>query len=416
MNPLVPVNGDKLLIVSLSRTYDPLTGKGKNGQSLYDITRGDWPVSYTKAIQADYVLGVFKGVVVSVYEPIKSSWRQVAPPAQTKRYGFDAANTINPVPSGACYLNTDASLFVNMRPRLIDISIATREYNAIGVSIRSGHHTATPTIPVAASRHIILSSNPLQLYNWDSSYPFANSDIQYIENVIINNIKTNNRLKQVGHDVPCYFVNKSTFDKISKDNNALKDYIIIDNGRRFIIPSEPEGIVSTELLGLYYHDCCIKGINGPAIFVCPERILNHSYQKDFLYLLVKVMIHEYYHAYSYSEYDKTRYFSINLTILKWMEESCANAMTLSHLEQSTGAAAPEFKFAHKFMEEQPKEYCLGLVYHDLKLVDWDNWIYSGINALIKHSQIDDFINYVDNTPPANISAQKLQPLITTLFN
>lgn len=52
-----PVEGERLLLVSLNRTYKP-------GQaSLYDCARGNWRLDKKRAAKIDYILGVYKGIV-----------------------------------------------------------------------------------------------------------------------------------------------------------------------------------------------------------------------------------------------------------------------------------------------------------------------------------------------------------------
>lgn len=55
----------KLMVVKLNKTYR----SNMTDDELYEVTRGNWRVSLEKAKQADYVLAVYKSLVVGVYKP-----------------------------------------------------------------------------------------------------------------------------------------------------------------------------------------------------------------------------------------------------------------------------------------------------------------------------------------------------------
>lgn len=63
------LNKYKLMVVKLNRTYR----SDMTDDELYEVTRGNWRASLEKAKQADYVLAVYKSLVVGVYKPDK--WR-----------------------------------------------------------------------------------------------------------------------------------------------------------------------------------------------------------------------------------------------------------------------------------------------------------------------------------------------------
>lgn len=61
----------KVIAITLNRSL--------NGDALYEAIRGNWNMSIAKAQMADYVLAVYDGVIIGVFEPEKDSWRDVAP-------------------------------------------------------------------------------------------------------------------------------------------------------------------------------------------------------------------------------------------------------------------------------------------------------------------------------------------------
>lgn len=71
-----------LMVVKLNRTYR----SNMTDDELYEVARGNWRASLEKAKQADYVLAVYKSLVVGVYKPdewydtvTNGSFHQLAP-------------------------------------------------------------------------------------------------------------------------------------------------------------------------------------------------------------------------------------------------------------------------------------------------------------------------------------------------
>ena len=71
--PLERLGDDRLLLVNLNKSY---SGKAKERiyqrEKDYERTRKDWKVNIERAESVDYVLGVYKGIVSTVYRPV--SW------------------------------------------------------------------------------------------------------------------------------------------------------------------------------------------------------------------------------------------------------------------------------------------------------------------------------------------------------
>ena len=66
----------KIIFVSLNVSY-PAFKKGAGRENLYECTRKYWRVNKKKALEADYIAGVFKGNVISFYKIKKDSWKLV---------------------------------------------------------------------------------------------------------------------------------------------------------------------------------------------------------------------------------------------------------------------------------------------------------------------------------------------------
>lgn len=100
--------GELLLLVSLNKSYDQSksTGIYKRAND-YESTRKYWPISKSMITKITYVLGVYKGIVRTVYKPTKwLPYKCADDGIQFKkiRYGFEGI----PVPDSP-YLNTDVS-------------------------------------------------------------------------------------------------------------------------------------------------------------------------------------------------------------------------------------------------------------------------------------------------------------------
>lgn len=64
---LQPQPGDRLLLVSLNRSFDSVkAGHGYQRVNIYEKTRKYWYISRQRAARVDYVLGVYHGIVRSV--------------------------------------------------------------------------------------------------------------------------------------------------------------------------------------------------------------------------------------------------------------------------------------------------------------------------------------------------------------
>ena len=75
--PIEIVNGERLLLVNLNKSYDQSKAEGEYKRAdLYEAARKYWYLSKKRADKADFVLGVYKGIVKIVIKPT-SDWLPV---------------------------------------------------------------------------------------------------------------------------------------------------------------------------------------------------------------------------------------------------------------------------------------------------------------------------------------------------
>ena len=103
-----PIPGDRLLLVSLNKTYNQANAKGVyKRESDYDSARKYWAISGNKAPNVDYILGIYRGIVRIVID-VKSYTPCDVADDGTKfsktRYAFEG--TVIP---NSPYLNKDVS-------------------------------------------------------------------------------------------------------------------------------------------------------------------------------------------------------------------------------------------------------------------------------------------------------------------
>ena len=68
---------ERIIFVSLKVSYSEF--KNDTGRpTLYECTRKYWKINKKKADEADYIAGVYKGNVVSIYKIKKGSWKLVS--------------------------------------------------------------------------------------------------------------------------------------------------------------------------------------------------------------------------------------------------------------------------------------------------------------------------------------------------
>ena len=103
-----PIPGDKLLLVSLNKTYKQSKAKGIYRRTDdYESARKYWKLSDAKAHQVQYVLGIYRGIVrivIKVNTCIKTSIGENGEIYNPPRYIFEGD-----IQSDSPYLNKDVS-------------------------------------------------------------------------------------------------------------------------------------------------------------------------------------------------------------------------------------------------------------------------------------------------------------------
>lgn len=140
----------------------------------------------------------------------------------------------------------------------------------------------------------------------------------------------------------------------------------------------------TEWLGFYGRDSSGLFEHTPRIAICPERIAKCvSNDEEFMFLLAKVIVHEFSHAKMDYEDQNIKYRKKD-TFWRWMEESSANRYTLEVFENYTRqdtSSTPfkrtswrqsSFDFVVDFIKNQPASYALGYELFDKRpILDWE---------------------------------------------
>lgn len=77
LQPIEINKGERLLLVNLNKSYDQSKAEGVYKRSdIYEATRKYWYLSKKRADKADFILGVYKGIVKIVLKPT-SEWQPV---------------------------------------------------------------------------------------------------------------------------------------------------------------------------------------------------------------------------------------------------------------------------------------------------------------------------------------------------
>ena len=248
----------------------------------------------------------------------------------------------------------------------------------------------------------------MNIININSRYELSPWQIAFTESVLRsdrNHCRDSDSLYHIAKKIPFYLVDKYTFSLVRKGsyhilnrlddedsrNNFEKEKVISDDSRR------PE----TELLGFYVS----KGSHGiPEIYLCTESIINCTKDDEELtYLIAKVIIHELAHAYM-----DMRDYGTKDEFYNWMEESCANEITLEYFrdykkccfrvyDRAFLAHKPIFsayKFVQDFILSQPDNYKLGYYLHENRIHDYNWWRLNKNEINLKPKAKAAWLNYV----------------------
>lgn len=75
--PIEVKDNDRLLLVSINQSYDQSKAEGiYKRPDLYECTRKYWYLRKSRADKADYILGIYKGIVQIVIKPT-TQWQPV---------------------------------------------------------------------------------------------------------------------------------------------------------------------------------------------------------------------------------------------------------------------------------------------------------------------------------------------------
>lgn len=103
-----PIPGDRLLLVSLNRSYKQLTASGVYRRANdYESARKYWAIAPDKADRIDYILGIYKGIVRIVIDVKGKSLCSVAEDGtvfKKPRFAFEGD-----IVQDSPYLNTDVT-------------------------------------------------------------------------------------------------------------------------------------------------------------------------------------------------------------------------------------------------------------------------------------------------------------------
>ena len=185
----------------------------------------------------------------------------------------------------------------------------------------------------------------MKIINLNSKYDLSPAQVHYAYSVALNDHRGG--IVHLMDEIPIYLLHPDSMPELG----GLKG-------------EKP----STEWLGFYKNQTSIHGVHTPSIGLCPERIIECvKTEWELMVLIAKVIIHEFAHALmqrlggaNYSPKDE---------FYEWMEEPCANQITLYHFEHSqknmyqiahVKSSLKPFGYVQDFISRQPDNYRLGL--------------------------------------------------------
>jgi len=185
----------------------------------------------------------------------------------------------------------------------------------------------------------------------------------------------------------------------------------------------------TEWLGFYGRDSSGLFEHTPRIAICPERIAKCvSNDEEFMFLLAKVIVHEFSHAKMDYEDQNIKYRKKD-TFWRWMEESSANRYTLEVFENYTRqdtSSTPfkntrwkqsSFDFVVDFIKKQSPAYALGYELFDKRpVLDWE-WEREkdSLGGQKRAKEKEDWLEYMQANYK-NINEKKSHYLYDCVFN
>ncbi len=221
--------------------------------------------------------------------------------------------------------------------------------------------------------------------------------------------------------IPIFLINEKSMQKHEKE---------IESEYRYEL--NPETKPHTEWLGFYKRDSVGLFEHTPIVAICPERIAQCvNTDEEFMFLLAKVMVHEFAHAKMDFRDDNIKYRSKDV-FWHWMEESMVNQLTLevfrdfsrgcrhhryranSYRNQSWEESL--FDFVVSFIKKQSPAYALGYELYDKRIRQW--WIWRNhkdeLSGQQKVQEKNNWLSYVQQNYQ-NIDKEVVEKLYDELF-
>ncbi|GEM_PF-3042842 len=219
--------------------------------------------------------------------------------------------------------------------------------------------------------------------------------------------------------IPLFLLNEESMRK----NERKKEYRYEPNDER-----RP----STEWLGFYGRDSYGLFEHTPRIAICPERIASCvKNDEEFMFLLAKVIVHEFAHAKLDYRDDNVKYRKKD-EFWHWMEESMANQLTLEvfrdfsrgyrHYKYQKSSFRSKswedtlFDFVVDFVKKQPPAYALGYELFDKRIWRWWTWRMhkDDLGGQKRIQQKNSWLQYVQSNY-RNIDEEQAEKLYDELF-
>ena len=220
----------------------------------------------------------------------------------------------------------------------------------------------------------------MNIININSAIEITHSQKSLIEEVLLcdyHPMFVEDSFWWLSKEIPIFLMNEDSMKKYDSKNECryehnfeTKPHTECRYERNF--ETKPH----TEWLGFYGRDSSGLFEHTPRIAICPERIANCVQDAEkFMFLLAKVIVHEFAHATMDWRDQNTKYRKKD-DFWHWMEESTANKLTLEvfrnfsrgfhHRRYRAGSVFTQtswgdklFDFIIDFVKKQPPEYALG---------------------------------------------------------
>ena len=264
----------------------------------------------------------------------------------------------------------------------------------------------------------------MNIININSTIEITHSQKSFIEEVLFcgddHHMIEEDSFYWLSKEIPIFLLNEESMKK-----NEL--------GSEYRYEPNPETKPHTEWLGFYGRDSSGLFEHTPRIAICTERIANFvQNDEEFMFLLAKVIVHEFAHAKMDYRDENTKYRKKD-DFWHWMEESMANQLTLEVFREFTQGYQHRrypkcsafknhswedelFDFIANFIKKQPPEYALGYELFDKRIRQW--WIWRNhkdeLGRQKKAKEKTDWLSYM-KTNYKNINEELSEKLYDDLF-